>query len=248
MQYRMIVMISLILVLMLGVTGCMGKNAKADKMIRYVEEKYGESFEIEEFDNGSTLFADLYGGDKLLAHPAGMEDRPFLIYDNSPDYPYSDDYVQASLSCEFTDIHKSEIEQMDSSRERAVKLSFLGTNTPEDFSPATLSAETFNLDLNYDARIYVDVAVNTEPGYGVQEDTEFLFNLYNYMKKITERDFIILVAYIKPDRFEDAKEIIRVTHAVNLSWSLLEDGVQQKIQFERQENIQDASYFSRISR
>ncbi|MDQ0194715.1 hypothetical protein [Paenibacillus wynnii] len=242
--------IRLLLVLcaaMLGVTGCVGKDQKVQKMISYVEDKYGQSFEVEQLDKGSTFFAELYGGDKLLVHPKGQVKEPFFVFEHSTKHTYSDNYVQASLSNTFTEIHKLKIEQFDS-RKRAVKLAFRGTNTPSGAAFLGTSAEDFNRDLSYDADIYVDVVVKMDSSYGISQDAEFLYQLYNYMKSITQRNFIISIAYIKPEKFEEAEEIIRIAHTVNFAWAWLGDGVEQEFSFERKDPVQDASYFVNINR
>lgn len=220
-------------------------NNKTNDMLNYLKIKYGETFEVEKYEEGSVLFPELYGADKLLVHPVNNFQLPFYVFSNIKGNGFSDDYIVSKLSYEFTEKYKKDIEALDH-REKAVKFAFGVSNPPEDPNYLKTSVDDFVDDATYDCDIYLYIAINSQSMQDIKNESTFLYKVYSYLKEKTDRNFEISVAYINKNNFADARELIRLGHAINFSWTMLEAGVLDKINFERKNNIKDASYFNNI--
>jgi hypothetical protein len=227
--------------IVVAVTGCIVErksNDTASRMLPYLKEKYGESFEEEAFEEGSTLFPEMYGGDKMMAHPAENNQIPFYVHKNVKSGGFNDNYILSDMSYRFTEKYKHDIQNFDE-REKVLKLSFGCSDVIDDLSYLTSSVDEFAKDEFYDCRVHLEVAVNGSP---IDQDKEFITNAYNFMKERTTHDFTITVGYIDKDRFEEAKELIRIAHTINFSWTIIEDALIATVQMDSENDSNSPSF------
>jgi hypothetical protein len=223
-----------------------GDRREIQAMLEYLQDKYGGSFEAERLVKGSKWFAKMYGGDKLLVHPAGQPELPFYVHENVISEGYNDNYVMANFSVQFTKKHQQSIEELDS-RIKGVKFGFGCANWPDSAEDLTIPVETFAQDLSYDCDLNLLVALVPEGDLDVDRDENFLYRLYDSMKKITNRYFFVSVGYVIEDQIDFAKEYIRLGHTRDYHWTQLEPPVVTRhIEFDRDDDIQDASYFDKF--
>jgi hypothetical protein len=224
---------------LIGVTGCMSEkdsNATSSEMLTYLEEKYDKKFEEEVYEEGSTLFPELYGGDRMIAHPSENEDIPFYVNKNVESEGFNDNYLLADLSYRFTEKHKQAIETMDG-RDKAVKFSVGCRPRPQD--PNYLEASVEDIMEEFSCNVSLNVAVK---GEREGKEEAFVRELYKYMEENTSM-FTVTVGYVKEDHFEEATELIRLAHTINFGWSQLGEGLFEYIYFESEDDINDPSFF-----
>ncbi|WLR55343.1 hypothetical protein LC048_24290 [Mesobacillus subterraneus] len=65
---------TIIIVILFG-AGCMSSESK---VIKHLENKYGEKFIVEDVDKASALFPSLSGKDKIFAYPEGKPEQIFV--------------------------------------------------------------------------------------------------------------------------------------------------------------------------
>lgn len=233
--------------ILMGVTGCMFKSekSKTEDMLKYLSDRYGEEFAAEEFIQGSTFMPELYGGDQLLVHPAKNDQIPFYVFKNTESEGYNDNYTIAYFDYHMTEKYKQDIKSIDD-RDMAVKLAFRLADFPRSPEYLKNTFEYLDKDTTYEGHIDLYVAVNAGNEQEIKNDSQFLYELYTFMKGITERDFEISVGYIKNDNFKEAEELIRISHTINFNWNLLEHDVIDYINIYSTEDIKDPSYFDTI--
>lgn len=212
------------------------------EMLSYLENKYRETFEIEKFEKGSSLFPELYGGEKMIVHLTKNNKIPFNVFKNINSKGYHDDYILSYFSYQYTEKHKQEIEKLDN-REMAVSFSLGFSDRPQDPNLLNRSVDDFVNDPELKGSIFLYVALKSESDQFTEQDSAFLYSLYTYMKGKTDRRFRVSVGYIKYDRFDDAQELLRMAHAINFGWSPLGKGVILTKGFEWDDPIQGPSYF-----
>lgn len=92
--FKKILTIFLVVIIAIGVTGCMKNNSKS--FVFYLENKYpNDSFEFEDFQGGT-----LFGGDRLKECKCKSEklnENIYVVYDNV-DNEYSDNYLDIKYS------------------------------------------------------------------------------------------------------------------------------------------------------
>lgn len=238
----MFVHASVYIFILMGVTGCMSdkqSSATANEMLEYLEGKYGEEFEEEVFEEGSSLFPEMYRGDKMLAYPSANEQIPFYVHKNVKSNGFNDNYVLSEMSYRFTEKYKETVQNMDE-REKAVKLSFGCGDVIDNPSYFNTSVDEFAQDSSYDCEVHLEIAINGAP---IDGDREFISNLYHFMKERTIHDFNISLGYIDGKRFEEAKELIRIAHTINFSWTIIDDAVLEIKQVDSEDDIEDPTFF-----
>ncbi|MFB9277178.1 hypothetical protein [Cohnella cellulosilytica] len=235
------------ILMMLGVTGCMFTSEKqmTKRMFDYLEEKYGGTYEKEIFEKGSTLFPDMYGGAKMMMHPVGQPDLPFYVFKGTSSEEFNDDYPLCYFSYHYTEKNKREIEELDD-RDLIVKFALGFREVPQDSKILQTPVEEFVADENREGSIFLYVAVPVEGERAPEDDSVFFINLYKKMKELTDRNFIVSVAYVKQENYQDAVEAMRVAFAVNFSWNYIREGRLNDVYFRQSAPISDPSYFQNL--
>ena len=238
-----------IICLILGAVGCMHTKAGVQKeMLNYLEDKYGETFEVEYFDKGDFLFPEIYGGDKMLVYPTSNPNIPFYVYKNVESEGFYDIYVPSYFSYQFTQKHQQNLMNMDT-REKAFKVVLTSRNRPAEARQLQRTIEDFVQDTTYRFNLHLYVAVKKEGEPDADTETEFLYQLYTYMNELKNEgaEVYLGVAYVEPERFEEAQSLMRLAHTINFAWYLLDDeDVLNVAYFGSTNDIQDNSYFMKF--
>lgn len=243
---RPIALLLVMATLMLGGTGCMFTSEKqmTKRMMSYLEEKYGGRFEKEYFEKGSTLFPEMYGGAKMRVHPAGQPDLPFIMHKNTKSDGYNDNYPISFFSYQYTEKYKHEIEQLDD-RDLIVKFALGFVEKPQRSEMLSVSVDEFVADKEREGLIFLYVGVPVE-GDRIPEDDKVLWEkVYEKIKSMTDRDFLVSIGYIEQENYEDALELVRIAYTINFSWKYIREGYIQDVYFERDLLISDPSYFEK---
>ncbi|XID94316.1 hypothetical protein ACF3MZ_07275 [Paenibacillaceae bacterium WGS1546] len=232
--------------LALGGTGCMFTSEKqmTKRMMSYLEEKYGGSFEKEYFEKGSTLFPEMYGGAKMRVHPAGQPDIPFFVFKGTSSEGFNDDYPLCYFSYHYTEKYKHEIEQLDD-RDLIVRFALGFTERPQNAEILRTPVDEFVSEKNREGLIFVYVGVPVEGDRIPEDDTALWKNVYERLKTLTDRDFIVSIGYFKQENYEDALELARIAHTLNFNWKYIREGYIQDVYFDRDLLLSDPSYFEK---
>ncbi|MCR8643649.1 hypothetical protein NV379_13410 [Paenibacillus sp. N1-5-1-14] len=223
------------------------KEYRVKKMLDYLEDKYGEKFVEEQFDPGNVLMPELYGGDSMLVYPTINRDIPFHVNKNVKSSGFNDNYVHASLCYLFTEKYKSGVESIDE-RVKAVKFRFGTKVYPEDPSILKQPIDDFANDKSNESDIHLYLVVSTDDVQEYKKDAKFIHDLHSFMLNLTHREFEISVAYIKQDKIQSAKDLIRISHTTNFSWDWLGDDVIHVIDIISDRTIRDVEYFEDLVR
>lgn len=247
---RRLGIVVILICLLLGAVGCMHTKANVQKeMLNYLEEKYGETFEVEYFDKGDMFFPEIYGGDEMMAYPTNNPDIPFYIFQEDEETSgFYDLYVPSYISYQYTEQHRQDIIAMDS-REMAMKFAFSSENRPVDANVLKRPLEDVIRDANYNFHIHLFLAIKKEGDLDVQTESAFLYRLYTYMEdmKIEGGEVHLAIAYVEPDLFNEAQQLIRISHAINFGWYLLGDeDVLNAVYFGSNVDIKDSTYFNKF--
>ncbi|MCR8643647.1 hypothetical protein NV379_19035 [Paenibacillus sp. N1-5-1-14] len=218
------------------------KEYRVNKMLDYLEDKYGEKFVEEYFEPGGMIYPGKSEGDSMMVYPEKNKELPFNVHKNMKKSGYNDNYVSASLSYQFTEKYKSGVEKLDN-REKAIKFFFALSNRPHDPSTINTPIDDFAKDMSYEGEIELFVAVSAESDQDYKKDAKFLRDLYSYMLKITNRNFLISVAYVQKNKFQPAKDLIRISHTTNFAWTWMGDGFMRDITFKGDRTVQNIGYF-----
>jgi adenosine/AMP kinase len=216
------------------------------RILHYLHNKYGESFQIEYFDKGSILFAQMYGSDQAMVHPTNNKNLPFYVFKNTKSSGFNDNYIISNISYTYTEKYKNDIKKM-TKMEVDMKFYFAFINRPEQAETLKLSVDDIESDSAYKGTIDLYIAVKIENNQDIKDNKEFLYNIYKYMKENTNRDFTVSIAYIKKDKFEDAKKLIRIAHTINFSWTQLNNDDINVIHFDSKDDIKSSSFFNKAS-
>ncbi|MFC4302833.1 hypothetical protein [Cohnella boryungensis] len=237
-----------LMIILLGVTGCMFNSEKqmTGKMMDYLEEKYGGTYEKELFEKGSTLFPKMYGGAKMMVHPTGQPDIPFYVFKGTSSEGFNDDYPLCYFSYHYTEKYKHEIEQLDD-RDLIVRFALGFSERPQDAAILRTPVDEFVSEKNREGLIFLYVGVPVEGDRIPEDDTALWENVYEELKKLTDRDFMVSIGYIKKENYEDALELARIAHTINFNWKYVRDGYIQDVYFDREILLSDPTYFNRIN-
>jgi len=230
--------------LLFGVTGCMIKDEKkmTKNMLQYVEQKYGEEFTAELFDKGDILFPELYGDDRLIVSPLANQEVAFWVFKESKGY--SDNYMTSYFSHQFNTLHKAEILSLVN-REMDIQFALNFSNLPQEEAMSQRTVEEIVSDEQLEGYLYLYIAIPESEKLQNTQEAQFLYEVYGHVKKMSNREFLINVAYIQDAYVEDAQRLLRYSPILNFDWSLLQDeAVVKSLAFGSNSVIEDAAFFN----
>ncbi|MBT2678667.1 hypothetical protein J7E38_06600 [Bacillus sp. ISL-35] len=208
---------AVILFVVMGGAGCMSSESK---VMEHLEEKYGEKFEIESIKEGSVIFPEMYGKDKVIAFPDGKSELVFLAGESrSKDDVYYDTYPLSKWSAELDKKYKDKIlEQFG--KEIEYKTIVSAERDTYDSIKGNISFDEFMQKGIENVDVTIDIAVKTAGEPNVEEYYEPVYNLLNMLKEENTEYYGIAVGFV--DESEDISDYIRTANVNNLPWSNLD--------------------------
>ncbi|QCJ44173.1 hypothetical protein FAY30_20935 [Bacillus sp. S3] len=198
------------------------------KMVHYLEDKYGEKFVVEHKKEGSVLFPEMYGKDKIYAYPEG---KPELIFEagesSSKEKQYYDDYIPAIWGGELT-----------KSLQGSLKESLPETSIYKIY--VNVAGSKYNLEMkdlpilkyineeNKDIRIVLKVAIKTAGKPNTSDYSDGLYKAFDQLKGLNTTFYSFSVGFV--DQSEKIDEYIRTSNVNNLPWSNIEGKVYGHLQ------------------
>ena len=217
---KRIMLIFLLILVLIGGTGCMNTEGK---IVNYLEDKYGEKFEVEHKKEGSVLFPEMYGKDKIFAHPEG---KPELIFEagesSSKEKKYYDDYIPAIWGDELTKSLKNDMHgNLPENSIYKVYVNVAGSKY--NLYMKDMSILDYIKSENKNIRVILKVAILTSGKPNIEEYSEGLFKAYETIKSLNTTFYGLSVGVV--DQSEDFSEYIRTSNVNNIAWSNLAEGV-----------------------
>ncbi|EKN71481.1 hypothetical protein BABA_01230 [Neobacillus bataviensis LMG 21833] len=206
------------------------------KIVNYLEDKYGEKFVVEHKKEGSFLFPEMYGKDKLFVHP---EKKPELLFEagqsRSKEIHYYDGYISAIWGDELTKSLKDELEKQ--LPKGSIYRVFV--NSSED--NARFKDQSFyDYIKNENNRLMVvlEVAIRTDGEPNVDEYSAGLYQALEVIKNLHTKYYTLSAGFV--DKSEDKMtDYIRTSNVNNLPWSNLDAQVYGYLLVGERYNIQN---------
>nr|WP_309098613.1 hypothetical protein [Fredinandcohnia onubensis] len=207
-----IVKITMLLFFFIGIVGCSNSEEKA---LQYLEDKYGEEFEVMWSKEGSKLFQDLYGGDKVIVHPKGEPNMVFIVKEYNDKGEWVDDYLSAKWGYELHQILEADIaKELPRGTQFKVNLS-VGSNEVDE-TMATISVNEY-LSKNKNVKISLTAGIKTDGPPDINQYSNGIYNLFQLFKGLGVKIYAISIGFI--DQSEDISEYIQTSFVNNLQWS-----------------------------
>ncbi|MFJ5762917.1 hypothetical protein ACIQAA_28125 [Neobacillus sp. NPDC093182] len=226
-------------VLLIGVTGCMNEKSSENAILTYLEETYHETFEVETFKEGSTIFKNMYGADKVIVHPKGKPEHVFLAgEDRDHEGEYYDNYVLSKWSDELTKRLKPEISNLLPEDAEYRVLLFV-EDGKYDSSMKDMSVDDYFANVNNDVSIELKAAVKSAGKPNVTDYNEPIYQLLQVVKQMDVKSSRVSVGFV--DNGADVSHYIRTSSVNNTPWSNLDAKVFGTIMVDKRFTISDAS-------
>ncbi|MFS0779901.1 hypothetical protein ABC255_28460 [Neobacillus sp. 3P2-tot-E-2] len=225
-------------VLLIGVTGCMNGKSSEDKILSYLEETYKESFEVEVFNEGSTMLKNMYGGDDMIVHPKGKPEHVFLAgEDRDHEGKYFDTYVLSKWAYELTKKLEPKINTLFPGVADYRALMYV-EDGKYDPSMKDMSVYDYFAKVNRDADVIVTMAIKTATPPTVSEYNEAVYQMLQELKTLNVQSYGVTVGFVEQDA--DMADYIRTSQVNNLQWSNLKSKVYGTIMVDSFANITDS--------
>lgn len=188
-----------------------------EKIIKHLEDKYNEKFEVEAVDQGSEAFANMYGKDKFVLHPEGNSDVVFIAEEKSDEEDvYLDNYLAAKWGEELKADLADEIENYIpvDSEYKVLVYPYSDLNA----SLKDMSIQDF-LANDKDVRIALVAGVKVEGEPDVSQYSKGVYQLYELIKGLGTSQYTISVGFV--ENSEDISDYIRTSYVNNTPWTNL---------------------------
>lgn len=203
------------LLLVWGMSGCMS-NSKEKDILSYLEDKYNESFVIENFNSGNK-FVNQYGGDEAILHPEVDENLAFLAgtVDNQ-NGGYYDNYSLVKLADElkqdFEDIIK---ENIGIKYDYRVLLYSLPQYKNNDIMKMNVKEYIEYAKEGIEICLYLGIETDEEKNH--EDYYEGLYNIFEKLKSY-DTDYTMVVGFIDDINDKSVSEYLRRANAVEFLW------------------------------
>lgn len=214
-----IVKITVLLFFFIGVVGCSNSEEKA---LQYLEDKYGEEFEVMWVNN-----------DLVTVHPMDNTDVVFSVQEDGKGYV--DTYLPAKWAHELQEKLKVDIEkELPSNSEFKLVLN----RTSFDESMADMSINEL-IEQNKDMGVDLVVGIRTAGEPDINQYSQGLYNLYNLLKNLGLKNYLISVGFV--NKSEDISEFIQTSYVNNMSWSNIDATVYGELGIDERHNADNPS-------
>jgi hypothetical protein len=208
---------AVVLFVIMGGAGCMSSESK---VMEHLEKKYNEKFEVETTKEGSVIFPDMYGKDKVMAHPEGNPELVFLAGESrNEEGVYYDTYILSRWSNQLDQLYKDNVNQAFNEDVQFKTMLFV---EEEKYSAEKIdsSVTDFLQRENNGALLTLNIAVKTNGEPEVDQYLEPVYQLLNELKNSNAKYYGVTVGFV--DSSEDVTDYMRTSNVNNIDWSNLD--------------------------
>jgi hypothetical protein len=208
-----------VLFLIMGGAGCMSSESK---VVDHLEKVYAEEFEVESTKEGSDIFPEMYGKDKVIAHPEGKPELVFIAGESRNEAGvFYDTYVLSKWSKELDAKYSDQIKS-DFGQEVEYKTLLLAQGDKYDPSMIDIPFSQYVTE-NKEVDVTVKIAIKTDGEPDISKYAEPVYNLLETLKKENTKFYGVSVGFV--DESEDISDYIRTSNINNIPWSNLKANV-----------------------
>ena len=220
-----IILISLLLIGGLG--GCMNNSDKKE-ILSYLEEKYNESFVIENFKSGNKL-VNKYGGDEAILHVKDNENLVFSAGTRAnKDGGYYDNYLLIKWANDLNDDFNYVIkENIESNYDYKVSLYSASEHNAEE-----LINMSYKEYMNYakdDIRISLELFIDVNENKDFSIYYEGIYNILNNIKSYNTGMYDLAVGFTKDSNDKAIQEHLRLANVTEEDIESIDSDIVGKI-------------------
>ncbi|MFB3164903.1 hypothetical protein ABLO26_26445 [Neobacillus sp. 179-J 1A1 HS] len=226
-------------VLLIGVTGCMNEKSSENAILTYLEETYNETFEVETFKEGSTIFKNMYGADKVIVHPKGKPEHVFLAgEDRDHEGEYYDTYVLSKWAVELTKKFETEISTI-LPEEVEYRILLYVEDGKYDSTMKEMSVFDYFTNVNNDADVVINMAVKKSSPPDVTSYYEPVYQMLQLLDTLGVVSYGVSIGFV--DSNEETTDYIRTSNVNNVPWTNFDGKVYGTIMVDEHANITDSN-------
>jgi hypothetical protein len=216
----------------------MRDNGKTEEILKYLSTKYNKEFSEDSFIKGSDTFPELYGADKIIAHPVDNPEEVFIAYESSKDKnTFYDNYPLAKWAEELRNKNSKAVSSMFS-EEILFKIILNASYDKYDANMVNMDALEY-LITNNDVNLTFKIAVKASGSPDIEKYQEQLFQLFNMVKAVNTTEYAISVGFV--DDKEDFTAYIKTAGVNNIAWSNLKTKVYGYITVDETKTVKSAA-------
>ncbi|WP_226679103.1 hypothetical protein [Mesobacillus jeotgali] len=206
-----------ILFVIMGGAGCMSSESK---VMEHLEEKYGEKFEVESTKEGSVIFPDMYGKDKVIAHQEGKPELVFLAGESrNEDGVYYDTFILSIWSNQLDQLYQDKVKQAFNEDVEFKTMLFVEEEKYAEEKKDSSVTDFLQRDDN-GALLTLNIAVKTDGEPEVEKYLEPVYELLNELRESNAKYYGVTVGFV--DSSENVSDYMRTSNINNIDWSNLD--------------------------
>ncbi|RSD27097.1 hypothetical protein [Mesobacillus subterraneus] len=224
---KCIMLIAATLFVTMGCAGCMSSESK---VLAKLEEKYNQKFTVEGVKEGSKIFAQMYGKDRLTVHPEGNPEVVFLAQEDKDDKEVvNDNYVLAKWA---EDLKAKLAGQIEKELPPGTPYKVLLRIAPDkyDKSMVNMSFENYLEESDKDFSVVLVAGINTAYKPDLSTYKESIYNLFKLMKGVGSERYTVSIGFVG----EDVSDYVRTSLVNNIAWTNLKAKVYGEVNIDNQ--------------
>lgn len=207
------------------------------KVVEHLEKKYGEKFEVESTKDGSVIFPEMYGKDKVMVHPEGKPELVFLAGESrNKEGVYYDTYILSRWSNSLDQLYRDKVTQAFNEDVEFKSMLFVEEEKYNSEKKDSSVKEFLQKDDN-SALLTLNIAIQSDGEPEVDQYLEPVYELLNELKKSNAKYYGVTVGFV--DRSENVMDYIRTSNVNNIDWSNLDAKVYGTIRVDDSMEISD---------
>jgi hypothetical protein len=188
------------------------------KVVNHLEKVYAEEFEIESTKEGSDIFPEMYGKNKVIAHPEGKPGLVFIAGESRDEAGvFYDTYVLSKWSKQLDAKYSGQIKS-DFGQEVEYKTLLLAQGDKYDPSMIGIPFSQYVTE-NKEVDVTVKIAIKTAGEPDISQYAEPIYNLLETLKKENTKFYGVSIGFV--DESENISDYIRTSNINNIPWSNL---------------------------
>jgi hypothetical protein len=224
---KWIMLTAAILFVVMGGAGCMGSESK---VLAELEEKYNQKFTVEGVKEGSKIFAQMYGKDKLTVHPEGNPEMVFLAQEDSEDKDViNDNYILAKWAEELKAKLAGDIEK-ELPHGTPYKVILRIAPDKYDHTMVKMPFEEYLKGNNKDFSVVLVAGIRAADKPDLSQYNENIYNLFQVMKNIGSERYTVSIGFVG----EDVSDYVRTSFVNNIAWTNLKAKVFGEVNIDNQ--------------
>jgi hypothetical protein len=213
----------------------MNEKSSENKILTHLEKTYDETFEVETFKEGSTLFKNMYGSDKVIVHPKDKPEHVFLAGEKRDhEGEYYDTYVLSKWSAELSKKLETEISRI-LPEEVEYRVLLYVEDGKYDSTMKDMSVFDYFANENKEANVVLKIAVKKSGHPDVTAYNEPVYQLLQLLDTVGVDMYGVSVGFV--DSTEDITDYIRTSNVNNVPWTNLDAKVYGTIMVDSFANI-----------